>query len=63
MILSITQDLAKQICKLTSSIQILHYKPSGRKLLFMKDELDEWITQGRVKPLSELGNETLGLTV
>ena len=47
----------KQIYKLTSGRQIPHYKPSGRKLFFKKDEIDEWITQGRVKPLSELNEE------
>jgi len=47
----------KQIYKLTSSRQIPHYKPSGRKLFFKKDEIDEWITQGRVKPLCELNEE------
>ena len=51
----------KQIYKLTSSRQIPHYKPSGRKLFFKKDELDEWITQGRVKTIGELGDESLGL--
>tara|TARA_B110000483_G_scaffold65855_1_gene82373 strand:+ start:602 stop:823 length:222 start_codon:yes stop_codon:yes gene_type:complete len=50
----------KQIYKLTSSRQIPHYKPSGRKLFFKKDELDEWITQGRVKTIGELGDESLG---
>ena len=48
----------KQIYKLTSTRAIPHYKPSGRKLFFKKDELDEWITQGRVKPLSELIDES-----
>jgi excisionase family DNA binding protein len=51
----------KQIYKLTSSRQIPHYKPSGRKLFFKKDELDEWITQGRVKTIGELGDESLGI--
>ena len=48
----------KQIYKLTSTRAIPHYKPSGRKLFFKKDELDEWITQGRVKPLSEVIDES-----
>ena len=47
----------KQIYKLTSTRQIPHYKPSGRKLFFKKDEIDEWITQGRVNTISELNNQ------
>lgn len=47
----------KQIYKLTSTRQIPHYKPSGRKLFFKKDEIDEWITQGRVHTISELNNQ------
>ena len=47
----------KQIYKLTSTRQIPHYKPSGRKLFFKKDEIDEWITLGKVKTLKELGDE------
>ncbi len=32
----------KQIYMLTSTRVIPHYKPSGRKLFFKKDEIDEW---------------------
>ena len=60
-VISYTGFSQKQIYKLTSSRQIPHYKPSGRKLFFKKDELDEWITQGRVKTIGELGDESLGL--
>ena len=56
-VISYTGFSQKQIYKLTSSRQIPHYKPSGRKLFFKKDEIDEWITQGRVKPLCELNEE------
>jgi len=47
----------KQIYKLTSTRAIPHYKPSGRKLFFKKDEIDEWITLGKVKTLKEFGDE------
>ena len=47
----------KQIYKLTSIRAIQHYKPSGRKLFFKKDEIDDWITQGRVHTISELNNQ------
>ena len=49
----------KQIYKLTSTRAIPHYKPSGRKLLFKKDEINEWITRGRVDPFDELSNEII----
>ena len=49
----------KQIYKLTSTRTIPHYKPSGRKLFFKKDEIDEWITRGRVDPFDELSNEII----
>ena len=44
----------KQVYKLTSTRQIPHYKPSGRKLFFKKDEIDSWIEKGRVKTINEL---------
>ena len=47
----------KQIYKLTSTRRIPHYKPSGRKLFFKKDEIDEWITQGRVHTISEINSQ------
>ena len=49
----------KQIYKLTSTRAIPHYKPSGRKLFFKRNEIDEWITQGRVSTLDELNDELL----
>ena len=57
-VISYTGFSQKQIYKLTSTRAIPHYKPSGRKLFFKKDEIDEWITQGRVKPLSEVIDES-----
>lgn len=47
----------KQIYKLTSTRAIPHYKPSGRKLFFKKDEIDDWINKGRVKTINELNDE------
>jgi len=49
----------KQIYKLTSTRQIPHYKPSGRKLFFKKNEIDEWITRGRIDTLDDLSNEII----
>jgi len=48
----------KQIYKLTSTRVIPHYKPNGRKLFFKRNEIDAWITQGRIKPMNELDDET-----
>ena len=48
----------KQIYKLTSTRAIPHYKPNGRKLFFKRNEVDAWITQGRIKPMNELNDET-----
>ena len=49
----------KQIYKLTSTRTIPHYKPSGRKLFFKKDEIDELITRWRLDPFDELSNEII----
>ena len=49
----------KQIYKLTSTRAIPHYKPSGRKLFFKKDEIDEWISRGRVDTLNDLNNKII----
>jgi excisionase family DNA binding protein len=53
----------KQIYKLTSTRAIPHYKPNGRKLFFKRNEVDNWITQGRIKPMSELDDETQNIAV
>ncbi|MDA9588509.1 helix-turn-helix domain-containing protein [Flavobacteriaceae bacterium] len=47
----------KQIYKLTSTRTIPHYKPSGRKLFFKKDEIDKWINRGRIDTFEELSKE------
>ena len=47
----------KQIYKLTSTRTIPHYKPSGRKLFFKKDEIDNWISLGKVHTISELNSQ------
>ena len=49
----------KQIYKLTSIRAIPHYKPSGRKLFFKKNEIDDWITRGRIDTFDDLSNEII----
>lgn len=34
--------------------QIPHYKPNGKKLYFLKNELIDWITSSKVKSIDEL---------
>lgn len=34
--------------------QIPHYKPSGGKLYFLREELDAWIAAGRVATAAEI---------
>ena len=53
----------KQIYKFTSTRAIPHYKPNGRKLFFKRNEVDNWITQGRIKPMSELDYETQNIAL
>jgi|DEB0MinimDraft_10_1074344.scaffolds.fasta_scaffold152827_1 excisionase family DNA binding protein len=47
----------KQIYKLTSTRRIPHYKPSGRKILFKRDEINNWISLGKVHTISELNSQ------
>ena len=34
--------------KMTHTMQIPHYKPRGKMVYFDKDELDDWMRQGKV---------------
>ena len=40
--------------KLTSTHQIPHYKPNGKKIFFSRHELCAWITRNPVKTVSEI---------
>jgi len=35
--------------RMTSHSQIGHFKPSGKKIYFLKSELDAWLTRNRVR--------------
>ena len=39
--------------KLTSSKEILHYKPRGKMVYFAKEELDEWLLQNYEPTVNE----------
>jgi excisionase family DNA binding protein len=43
-----------QLYKLTSTNQITFYKPSGKKIYFKRNELDQWILDSRVSSASEI---------
>lgn len=43
--------------KLTMTRQIPHYKPTGKLIFFMRDEVEAWLRRGRVATNEEL--ETL----
>ena len=45
--------------KLTHKNKIPHYKPNGKKIYFLEKELNEWLTQNRVKGDSEIDREAL----
>ena len=46
--------LSKQsVYRLTSRSEIAHYKPSGKKIYFLRSDLDQWLTQRRVRPRGE----------
>lgn len=35
--------------KLTSSEQVVHYKPNGKTILFKRNDLDEYVARGKVE--------------
>ena len=42
--------------KITSQKQIPHYVPGGKKIYFKKSDLENWLLQNRVAPVSEFEN-------
>ena len=42
------------IYRLTSSQEITHYKPTGGKIYFKKEEIEEWLLQNRVCTTQEI---------
>jgi excisionase family DNA binding protein len=39
--------------RMTSQSQIPHFKPSGKKVYFLREDLDSWLTRNRVRPNGE----------
>ncbi len=45
-----------QLYKLTSQKTIPHFKPSGKMIYFEREDLNEWVRQGRVMTTSEINH-------
>ncbi len=50
---------ASHLYKLTSTRQIPHFCPQGKKLYFNRAELDEWLQRNRQQPLDESVNDAI----
>lgn len=46
------------IYKMTHNREIPHYKPSGKKLYFKREEIDEWVLRHKVLSIDELNAES-----
>ncbi len=44
----------RYVYRLTSENRVPHYKPNGKKIFFKRDEVDNWLTQGRVSSYEEI---------
>ena len=43
--------------RLTSENRVPHYKPNGKKIFFKREEVDQWLTQGRVSTADEIDEQ------
>lgn len=43
--------------KLTSGRKIPHYKPTGRKIFFRREEIDAWLLRNPIKTDEQLNTE------
>ena len=48
--------------KLSSKRKIPHYKPNGKKLFFLKSDLDAFVLSGRVPTLEETDKSAIEMT-
>lgn len=48
---------------MTSRKKVPHYKPSGKAVYFLREDLERWITAKRVKSNDELMSEAAALIV
>ena len=49
--------------KLTSSRQIPHYKPHGKKLYFKRIDLEAWLLRNRIKTADEIERDAIDYVV
>ena len=49
--------------KLTSQQLIPHYKPRGKKIFFLKSELQQWLLSNPVKTIDEIEQVSLNFVV
>lgn len=57
-------DVSKSyLYKLTSKGEIPHYKPAGKRIYFLVDDLLDYIKSGRVKTKDEIEKEAIDYTV
>ncbi|OQY74448.1 MAG: DNA-binding protein [Ignavibacteriales bacterium UTCHB2] len=54
---------ASYLYKLTSTQQIPHYKPNGKKVYFKRSELEAWLLKNRVKSIDELEQKAIDYVV
>ncbi len=43
--------------KMTSTMQIPHYKPTGKRIYFKQEELENWLLRNRIKTYDEIDSE------
>lgn len=47
------------VYKLTSAKKIPHFVPGGKRIYFKKSDLENWILNSRITPISEFENDTI----
>lgn len=45
------------IRKMTHNREIPYYKPGGKKLYFLREEIDEWVLSSRISTAEEIRSE------
>lgn len=50
------------VYKKTASGQLPHYKPSGKILIFKKDEIDAWLLKNKISTVDDIEQEAINYT-
>ena len=56
-VVSYTGFSRRYVLKLVGLRRIPAFKPNGKSLFFRRDELEAWLTTGRIKPIAEIDAE------